>query len=44
MNMQAAEEATMKKVKIFFSVGRDMKQSTVLGHGSREHLESRGMS
>lgn len=44
MNMQTAEETTMKMVKIFFSVGRDMKQSTVFGQGSREHLDRRGMS
>lgn len=40
MKMHRALDTTMKSMKIFFSVGRLMKQSTVLGHGSREHLES----
>lgn len=38
--MHTALETTMNNMKIFFSVGRLMKQSTVLGHGSSEHLDS----
>lgn len=38
--MHTALDATMNNIKIFFSVGRLMKQSTVLGQGSSEHLDS----
>lgn len=38
MKMHSVLDTTMKSMKIFFSVGRLMKQSTVLGHGSCEHL------
>jgi hypothetical protein len=40
IKMQMALVTTMNRVKIFFSVGRLMKQSTVLGQGSREHLDN----
>lgn len=40
MKMQSALDTTMKSMKIFFSVGRLMKQSTVLGHGSSEHFDN----
>lgn len=40
MKMHSALDITMNNMKIFFSVGRLMKQSTVLGHGSNEHLDN----
>lgn len=42
MRMQIALDTTMNSMKIFFSVGRLMKQSTVLGQGSSEHLDNLG--
>lgn len=40
MKMHSALEMTMNNMKIFFSVGRLMKQSTVLGQGSSVHLDN----
>lgn len=40
MKIHSALDTTMNSMKIFFSVGRLMKQSTVLGHGSTEHLDN----
>lgn len=41
--MQIEEEVAMKTVKTVFSVGREMKQSTRLGHGHWSHCTSRGI-
>lgn len=37
------DDVAMKMVKTVFSVGRDMKQSTRLGHGHWSHCTSRGI-
>ncbi len=41
--MQIDEAVAMKTVKMVFSVGREMKQSTRLGHGHWSHCTSRGI-
>ena len=41
--MQMEEAVAMKTVKMVFSVGREMKQSTRLGHGHWSHCTSRGI-
>lgn len=41
--MQIEEAVAMKTVKMVFSVGREMKQSTRLGHGHWSHCTSRGI-
>lgn len=41
--MQIDEVVAMKTVKMVFSVGREMKQSTRLGHGHWSHCTSRGI-
>lgn len=41
--MQIEEAVAMKTVKMVFSVGREMKQSTRLGHGHWWHWTSRGI-
>lgn len=40
IKMHSTLDMTMNNMKIFFSVGRLMKQSTVLGHGSSAHLDN----
>ena len=37
------EDVAMKTVKMVFSVGREMKQSTRFGHGHWSHFTSRGI-
>lgn len=44
IKMHKALDITMNSMKIFFSVGRLMKQSTVFGHGGSEHLDNLGKS
>lgn len=41
--MQIEEAVAMKTVKMVFSVGREMKQSTRFGHGHWSHCTKRGI-
>lgn len=41
--MQMEEAVAMKTIKMVFSVGREIKQSTRLGHGHWSHCTSRGI-
>lgn len=40
--MQMTAVTSMKMMKMFFSEGLEMKQSTVLGHGAAWHLTTEG--